>query len=64
MTEVAGLTFRFQHPSNDIIGLFVRRLAPHDQDRVLRIIEPLLMQRDRQMEDAITRALACTCGSH
>lgn len=64
MTEVAGLTFRFQYPATDIIDLFVKRLAPKDRDRVLRVVEPALMQRDRDLEDAITRILACTCGSH
>lgn len=64
MAEVAGLTFRFTDPVQEIVNVLAGHMQPAVREAVLQKVEPLLVQRDRQLEDAITAALACTCGAH
>lgn len=62
MTELLGYAFRFADPTSGVLDAFLKQLPPSDQETILREVEPVLADRDRQLEDAITRILSCTCG--
>lgn len=64
MAELPGYTFRFTMSTRDVIDGILTRVSPHAREELLRNVEPALAQRDRQLEDALTKALTCVCGGH
>lgn len=62
MTELTNdKQFRFVPQIGTVVESILPLLSPKDRELMLREIEPALVHRDWQVEDAITRALGC-CG--